>query len=148
MASAPGGKKFDVFLVHRSEDNNLADQITKGLTARGLKVYTEFQFGKTIIDNIIHGLEHSKTILILLTKNLLDSDWVKFEVKLALDKSVSENVMCLRLILNKITEEEKKKFADGTVLERIPAVNLDFNKESWIDELLENINGMCKNYIL
>ena len=139
-------QQYDVFLVHSSEDNAKAMQINEALKAKDMNTWAhykegnEFFVGKPIFDNIIYAVERSKIVLILVTKNALHSSWVTFEMILSFEKSNREKSMCARLVFEGVTEEEKKKFLTGD-LELIPSVTIDFNKDKWVEELVEKING-------
>lgn len=135
-------ERFNVFIVHKSEDQDTAELINKGLREKGLRTcahYEDFKFGKSVFDNILGAISHSDTVLILLTKNALKSSWVSFEVLMSLEKSQREGHMCLRILFVDVTEAEKKTFMRGT-LELIPEITVDFNKEKWQDNLVEKIN--------
>lgn len=148
MAEAASRKEedYDVFLVHSSEDNTTAHVINAALQKTGFKTYAhykegvEFPAGRPVFDNIIHAVNCSKIILVLLTKQALRSQWVTFEVLMGLEKSHREENMCVRLVFQGVSDTERSEFKKGSY-HWIPDVVVDFNKESWIDELTATLKG-------
>ncbi|XP_060603164.1 uncharacterized protein LOC132756179 [Ruditapes philippinarum] len=142
-------EKYDVFLVHSSEDNGTADTINTALNEMGLKTFAhykegvEFPAGRPVFDNILHAVKQSKIVLVLLTQNAIKSQWVTFEILMGLEKSHREDEMCVRLVFEGISEKEREEFKKGS-LDAIPDVVLDFNKESWKQTLVDKINERVK----
>ena len=70
-------KEYDVFLVHCTDDRDLAVTIKEGLATRGLNVFahydegTTFNIGMPTVDCINKAVKISKIVLILLTENAL-----------------------------------------------------------------------------
>ena len=70
-------KKYDVFLVHSSDDKDVAIKIKAGLHAKELEVYAHFDegssfgIGKPTVNSIMEAVNLSQTVLILLTQNAI-----------------------------------------------------------------------------
>lgn len=148
-ASPDQEEKYDVFLVHSSDDNETAHIINLALQEKGFKTFAhykegiEFPAGRPVFDNIIHAVKSSEIILILLTKQALRSQWVTFEVLMGLEKSHREDNMCVRLVFQGVSEKERNEFKKGCY-HWIPDVLLDFNKDSWKDDLASKLREKVK----
>ncbi|XP_045200273.2 uncharacterized protein LOC123554293 [Mercenaria mercenaria] len=143
MASDKEEEHYDVFIVHSSEDNEVAEKIDQGLTDKGLKTFAHykdgtFQVGRRVFDNVLFAVSRSDIVLILLTQDALSSHWVTFEVLMGLEKSHRENAMCVRLVFQGVSEAERLGFKTGT-LELIPDIVVDFSEDSWKDDLASKI---------
>ncbi len=80
------GKQYDIFLCYSTKNKEQADFIYKGLMREGVKVWYDevsMSLGGTLTSCIEKGIQNSRYFLILLTKESIESDWVKWEVKLA-----------------------------------------------------------------
>ncbi|KAL4220256.1 hypothetical protein ACF0H5_020663 [Mactra antiquata] len=145
----PESEYYDIFIVHCSEDNAKAEIINNELKKVGKKTFAhykegaEFPAGRPVFDNIIHAVNYSKIVLLLLTKKALESNWVSFEVLISLEKSHRENALCVRLVFQGVSDEEKQDFLKGP-LHLIPSVDLDFNDKDWLDKLVANIDNEVK----
>lgn len=139
-------KEYDVFLVHCTDDRDLAIQIKQGLASKGLNVFahydegTVFEIGMPTVDCINKAVKISKIVLILLTENALQSHWVSYEILLSLERSHREKSMCCRICMVGISEEERAKYQTGE-LKLIPSVIIDLKDESWVDEIVNNIKA-------
>ncbi|XP_053404236.1 uncharacterized protein LOC123554288 isoform X2 [Mercenaria mercenaria] len=145
MTSDRDDECYDVFIVHSSEDNSVAEQIDQGLTDKGLKTFAHykdgiFQVGRRVFDNVLFAISRSDIVLILLTQNALSSHWVTFEILIGLEKSYRENAMCVRLVFQGVSETERLGFKTGT-LELIPDIVVDFSEDSWKGNLVSKIKA-------
>ena len=143
MAKQDVEKDFDVFLVYSKDDECAANQVIKELIRKGKKTYAhysdgKFNPGKPIVEGIKDAVEMSKIVLILLTSNALKSNWVTLELLLSFEKAVRSGEMCIRIVLYSITDEELKGLHE---IESIPKYKLDFNRDNWIESLIENMDG-------
>ena len=77
MMSEQLEKEYDVFLVHCTDDKDLAIQVKEALTAKGLKIFahydegTTFKIGRATVDCIMEAVKISRIVLILMTENAL-----------------------------------------------------------------------------
>ncbi|XP_053404229.1 uncharacterized protein LOC123554298 isoform X2 [Mercenaria mercenaria] len=131
--------KYDVFIVHSSKDAAKARIFNQALIDMGyvafdnLKEVSAFAIGRPVFDNIIHAVKHSKLVLILITKHAISSHWVTLETLVALEKSDRENILCVRLVFEGVSETERQNFKRG-ILTVIPDIIVDFNKDKWKEE--------------
>lgn len=144
---------YDIFIVHSGEDNDIAEFINKALRKKGKKTFAHYKEGalftpgKPVFDNIIHAVTCSKIVLILLTKKALESHWVSFEVLMGLEKSYHEKKMCVRFVFKGLSDSDKDKLMTGTY-STIPSIEVDFNKDNWVDELLSKIDGKLNYHLI
>ena len=78
----PGEFKYDVFLSHSSKDKKVVRQIAQRLKNDGLAVwFDEWQVkpGDSIPAKIEEGLEHSRVLLLCMSRNAFGSDWAQLE---------------------------------------------------------------------
>jgi small GTP-binding protein len=74
--------EYDVFISHSSRDKAAARELAERLKADGLRVWFdewEVRPGDMIGLKIRHGLERSRTLLLLMSANASESEWVTFE---------------------------------------------------------------------
>jgi hypothetical protein len=73
---------FDVFLSHSSKDKETVRPIAERLKADGLRVWLdswEIRPGDSIPAKIEEGLEHSRVLVLCMSKNAFGSDWPQLE---------------------------------------------------------------------
>jgi hypothetical protein len=74
--------KYDVFISHSSQDKAAVRQLCERLKADGLRVWLdewEIKPGDMIGLKISRGLEQSRTLVLVMSANASDSEWVTFE---------------------------------------------------------------------
>jgi small GTP-binding protein len=74
--------EYDVFISHSSQDKTAVLDLAERLKAAGLRVWLdewEIKPGDMIGLKIRHGLERSRTLLLVMSANADASDWVTFE---------------------------------------------------------------------
>jgi small GTP-binding protein len=73
---------FDVFLSHSSKDKLIVRELAERLRRDGLKVWFdewEIGLGDSIYTKVQDGLEHSRILLLFMSRNGFGSDWVTVE---------------------------------------------------------------------
>jgi len=78
----PTAFPFDVFLSHSSADKAKVERIAKRLQEAGLEVWFDkwvIRPGDDILLEIEHGLEGSRTVVLVLSRASMASDWVLLE---------------------------------------------------------------------
>ncbi len=78
---------YDVFLSHNSEDKATVRKLAQRLKKDGLRVWFdewEIQPGDSIVGKIDEGLEHSRVLVLAMSKDAFGSDWVTLERHTAL----------------------------------------------------------------
>ena len=74
--------RWDVFLSHNSQDKPQVRRLAERLRGDGLRVWLdewEIQLGDSIPSRLMAGLEGSRVLLMLLSKNFDESDWAEYE---------------------------------------------------------------------
>ena len=74
--------EWDVFLSHNSKDKPAVRTLASRLKADGFKVWLDedvIKPGDSIPSKLMTGLESSRVLLMLLSKNFDDSDWAEYE---------------------------------------------------------------------
>ncbi|KAH8248898.1 hypothetical protein KR032_004107 [Drosophila birchii] len=95
-------KKFDAFLCFTHKDEHLIEDYVERLE-RGQRKFRlcfylrDWQVGVSIPECIIQSVKDSRRIIILMTKNFLESTWGKLEFRLALHATSKDR--CKRLIV-------------------------------------------------
>ncbi|XP_070142715.1 protein toll-like [Drosophila kikkawai] len=95
-------KKFDAFLCFTHKDEHLiadyVERLEKGQRQFRLCFYLrDWNVGASIPECIIQSVKDSRRIIILMTKNFLESTWGKLEFRLALHATSKDR--CKRLIV-------------------------------------------------
>ncbi len=113
------GNKAVAFLSHSSKDKPFVRQLAADLTKNGISVWLderEIRVGESIPERVGQGLAESDYFLIALSKNSIDSAWVKKELNQALVSEIEKrqtHILPLRLSDCEIpTLIRDKKYAD------------------------------------
>ncbi len=80
-----------VFLSHSSVDKPFARRLGNDLRQYGAKVWideAEIKIGDSLIEKISKGLSETDFVIVLLSKASCESEWVKKEVNIALNKEI------------------------------------------------------------
>lgn len=82
-------KKFNVFISYSHHDRDFVNQLTQGLEAEGITVWSDrsIQPGSSWTEEIEKGLEQSPHILLIVSQESLNSPWINFEIGFALSKA-------------------------------------------------------------
>ena len=78
----PNDFQYDVFLSHSSQDKPVVLPLAERLRAGGLRVWLddwEIRPGDSIPAKIEEGLEHSRVLVLCMSKNAFGSDWTRLE---------------------------------------------------------------------
>lgn len=126
---------FDVFLSHSSFDKPTVRLIDSYLTSKGLNIWFDERIilpGVSIPAAIENGLQYSKILVFIASKNSLKSDWVTLERQTALfrDPINSERRMITLLIEDVELPEMLQQFS-----------YLDYKYRN--NDVLDNIQKMC-----
>jgi hypothetical protein len=77
------------FLSHNSKDKDFASEISFKLIEQGIDVWLdkwEIFAGESLIDKISNGIKEVNVFIIIMTANSMNSNWVKEELRMALNK--------------------------------------------------------------
>ena len=88
-------RKYDVFLSYNSQDEAWVDQLTENLEThepayRVCVHYKEFEPGLPIAQNIVNCIDASHCTVMVVSKNFLESDWCKYEFRVAHQSALIE----------------------------------------------------------
>jgi len=82
-----------IFLSHNSKDKAVVEQIGKWLTNRGYLVWLDkwsMTAGDSLIEKVGQGIESSDKLVVFLTEDSVESNWVKKEVATGLILEMAE----------------------------------------------------------
>jgi len=82
-----------VFLCHSSKDKAFARMLDSRLTEQGIKVWideTELNIGDSLMYRISDAIEDSDFVAVILSHNSVDSNWVQVELKMAMNRELSD----------------------------------------------------------
>ncbi|XP_052239402.1 uncharacterized protein LOC127850417 isoform X2 [Dreissena polymorpha] len=133
----------DVFLMHSTEDTEIAKTICEGLKKNGLRCLAEVDdkpFGRLFCESIRRYERESRTSVLVLTKNTVKSPWITLATIHALEESrYRENQLVLRLLLIDVQEDEVPVLKLGC-LEKLPHFIAKYNEVGWESQLLDSLN--------
>ena len=130
---------YDVFISYSRKDGNIAREIAKALTQRGVNVFydeSQINFGDSISDLKEEALEHSKSFLLLVSPDYLSSQWQNFELGVALSREPKGGRRIFPVILREVPRESMP-----IRLSDIVAINA---KDHSIDEIASILSDTIK----
>ncbi|WAC11764.1 toll/interleukin-1 receptor domain-containing protein [Dyadobacter pollutisoli] len=118
---------MSVFISYSSKDHEFADRLALALVAKRIKVWLdkwEMQPGDSLLDKIQNGLTDSSYLLVVLSKNSVESEWCKKELNSGLMREIEERkVHIIPIIIDdckvpvflreKVYADFRKEFKDG-----------------------------------
>ena len=81
--------EYDVFVSYNNADKDwVMNRLIPTLEGapHNLRVcvdYRDFKLGRTIIDNILDAIQHSRKTVLILSPSFVDSEWCYFELEMA-----------------------------------------------------------------
>lgn len=84
---------MQIFLSHNSNDKPVVEEIGKWLTNKGYSVWLDkwsMTAGDSLIEKVGEGIETSDKLVVFLTENSVDANWVKKEVATGLVLELAE----------------------------------------------------------
>jgi hypothetical protein len=85
-------RKPRVFLSHSHDDKRMARGIYQRLSNFGIKVWfdeAELRFGDSLIEKLRTAIDSVDILLALISKNSVDSEWVKKEIEIAMNQEIA-----------------------------------------------------------
>lgn len=82
--------KPKIFISHSYQDKEFVHKLAKDLAAEGITPWVddwEIKVGDSLVQKISEGIRQSDYILVILSKNSINSKWVQKEIKMAFQKS-------------------------------------------------------------
>lgn len=86
--------EYDVYLCHSSEDKPAVRELAERLREDGLRVWFDewnIQPGDRISKRIQYGLQHSRKLVLFMSPNTPDSEWVELETDAAIFRNPSNS---------------------------------------------------------
>lgn len=87
-----------IFISYNREDSKFADKLARNLAMRKYPVWMdrwELNIGDSLIDKIQKALSSSVAILVILSRNSVDSEWCKKELNSGLMRELAEKTVLL-----------------------------------------------------
>ena len=145
--------KTKIFLSHSSKDNNFVEELAKKLSADGYSVWYdewEIKVGDSIVQKINEGISESDFLIVVLSKNSVNSKWVKEELNVSTLKNIQSNgVFILPILLDNckiplfLTDKKyadfssDSKYAYGELIHAIES-NISFTKYNPKQSIIES----------
>jgi hypothetical protein len=108
-----------VFISHSHMDRSFAEKLANDLGKHGLDVwYSEWQMkpGDSLTRKVADGIISSGSMLVLLSKNSVQSEWVEKELSLALcDSLANKNVRILPVLIETCAFPRSFHFLGDTI---------------------------------
>ena len=87
-----------LFVSYSHADSDFVDRLEKSLDEKGIRFWrdTHHATAGKLEKQIDRAIRHNPTVLVILSKNPIESDWVEHEVRLArkLEKETKRDVLC------------------------------------------------------
>lgn len=130
-----------VFISYSYNDKQFVDWLTKKLAAENINIWydaTDIKSGDAIKKKIAEGIEASSSIIVVISKNSVQSSWVKYEFNSAL--LYNSTRQGIKIILVKLDD-----VSIPSDLAAYPYHDLSKNKESGLALLLNEIKSTTSN---
>lgn len=88
-----GPSAYNVFLSYASEDGDIAEEIARALTDRGVRVWMDrlvLNVGDSIRQSVDHGLANSRFGIVLLSPHYFQKQWPQHELNGLLNRQINE----------------------------------------------------------
>ena len=82
---------INVFISHNYKDKPMARRLADLLTNYGIKAWideSEIKIGDSLIEKIRSGLDYMDYLVVLISKNSVESEWVKKELDIAMNREI------------------------------------------------------------
>ena len=84
---------WDIFLSYSHADSPFVKHLVPHLQSQGISYWLdkhEIGVGQTLIERIQYGIDNSGFLAVVISSNSVESEWVKKEVAVGIDKEVSQ----------------------------------------------------------
>lgn len=131
-----------LFIVHAADDMGIIkpriiDVLEKEYNIPCIVAERDFHCGKGTISCILDAIKTSYKTVVILTDKSINSNWVKYETLVALERSQRLKVLSVTVLLFNIDVEDKNLLFG--VLSNAMTVRVDLNRENWKDNMVEKI---------
>lgn len=86
-------RPFEAFLSHSSKDKPFVRSLDRRLKALGVATWldeAELSFGDSLVDRLSKAIETVDVVIAVISRNSVDSAWVKEEIKLAMTEEIHQ----------------------------------------------------------
>jgi hypothetical protein len=93
---------YDVFISHKSEYRPWVEWLARALRAQGRSVFVDFENlipGGSWVEDLYRGLAHSRSALLVVTPEVVNSGWVREEYFTLLDRRSKEGLRLVPVVL-------------------------------------------------
>ena len=126
--SGPLGRKMPVFLSHQSKNKEEIEELIPYLNGEGLPIWLDkynIDYGESIVEEVEKGIKSSGAVIFWITKEFIESDWCKKELKDFLNRyNDKKDVLIIPVISDDIEIEELNSISD---LKHINNTNEELN---------------------
>lgn len=132
--------EFDAFLSYNKKDLQWADKLKDALEDRGLKIWidhSEIRPGDMIVEALENGLEQSRSMILLVSPDSINSGWVQEEYSRALALTKAPNRK-LRLIPAILRDTKLPGFLENRLYVDFQDIT---NFDKMVDKLVWGISG-------
>ena len=103
---------MSVFISYNRNDEEFVDKLSKTLVYHNVPVWRDnwqIRLGESIITNIEDALEKASFVCIVLSKNALQSEWVKRELRASLTREFDKEKLSILPEISYMQISEKKR---------------------------------------
>ncbi|PKU50444.1 toll/interleukin-1 receptor domain-containing protein [Lysinibacillus fusiformis] len=113
--SGPLGRDMPVFLSHQSKNKEVIEELIPYLNGEGLPIWFDkynIDYGESIVDEVEKGIKNSGAVVFWITKDFIESDWCKKELKDFLNRYNDKDILIIPVISDDIDIEELNSISD------------------------------------
>lgn len=114
--SGPLGKDMPVFLSHQSKNKEEIEELIPYLNGDGLPIWFDkynIDYGESIVEEVEKGIKSSGAVIFWITKDFIESDWCKKELKDFLNRyNDKKDILIIPVISDDIEIEELNSISD------------------------------------
>jgi hypothetical protein len=138
-------EKWEIFISHSKKDDTFANWLKEKLASVNLNVWYDndvILYGNSILEKIDEGLKESDILILIVSKNALNSQWVKNEIKPRIHKCIkTKNAPIIPIVLDNTKPDDLFVFLEDIRYIEFPEYHPDDNK---FLELLDHIGRHIK----
>lgn len=108
-----GDKQYDFFLSYSTKDAELVRAVERELNDTGIDLFRDeiaIGWGKSINEKVFSGLEAARHVVVFISQQSLESNWVKKEISVALTREIETDTVVILPVLLASQEDFFKSF--------------------------------------
>ena len=130
--------EWDFFLGYSAKDRDKAQELSKAIQKAGMTTWMSMDVqGSSFYDSIREAIRNSKCYLVLISRNSLNSDWVRKELEYAVSTALDRDKIIVPVLFAGVDLKEDPVFS--YLLSGVRIYNVDENTPDWADKLLDQI---------